>query len=87
MSLVDYVFDDRVAYNNGQQRRHRVRQCDRFPFVVGIYNSRRKDGDGQHRADNVTHNLGLSVEFAFRTVYLGYVTLFLRRRTSGSQLY
>jgi hypothetical protein len=63
-----YIFDDQITHNNGEQWRDRIRQCDRYSPLVGIYNSRRKEGDGEHRADNATHNLKTPVEPALDTI-------------------
>jgi len=64
MRIAIYVFDDRTAYNNSEQRSHGICQRDWVPLLVGIYDPRRKHGDGQYGTDNATDNLALSTESA-----------------------
>jgi hypothetical protein len=52
-----YIFDNRVTHNNGEQWRDRIRQCNRYSPIVGVYNSRGKETDGEHRAGNATQDL------------------------------
>ena len=62
MRIAICVFDDRTAYNNSEQRSHGICQRDWMSLFVGIYDARRKDGDGQYGTDNATDNLALSTE-------------------------
>ena len=87
MRIAIYVFDDRTAYDNSEQRSHGIRHRDWVPLLVDIYDARRKDGDGQYGTDNATDNLALSTESAIDAFGGGRRTLFLRRKTSGSQEY
>ena len=83
-----YVFHDWTAYNNSEQRSHGICQCDRVSLRVGIYDARRKEGDGEYGTDDATDDLALSAESAINTFERGgRRTLFLRRKTSGSQEY
>jgi hypothetical protein len=87
MRIANYEVEDQTAYDNGEQWSHSVCQRDRFPLLVGICNAGRKHGDGQYRAENARHDLGLSAMSTLGVDDRERRTLFLTRRTSGSQEY
>jgi hypothetical protein len=87
MRIAKYVFHDGTAYNNSEQRCHGICQCDRVPLRIGIYDARRKEGDGEYGTDDATDDLALSAESVIDAFEWGRRTLFLRRKTSGSQEY
>lgn len=87
MRIANHVFDDQTAYDNSEERSHRICHCDRVSLIESIYNASRKDGDGQYGTDDVTDNLALSAASAIDAFDGGRRTLFLRRKTSGSQEY
>ena len=62
MRIAKYVFHNATAYNNSEQRSHGICQCDWVPFVVGIYDARRKEGNGEYGTDDATDDLALSAE-------------------------
>jgi hypothetical protein len=81
------TFDDQVTHHDGEQWRDRIRHCNRYSPAMGVYNSHRQDGDSEDRADNATHNLKMPIKRALGTIDGKMLTLFLRRNTSGSQVY
>jgi hypothetical protein len=56
------MYYDGTAYNNSEQRSHGICQCDRVPLRVGIYDARRKEGNGEYGTDDTTDDLALSAE-------------------------
>jgi hypothetical protein len=51
------VYHDEVTHDYREKWRDRVRKCDGLVILIGAYNSRREEGNGEHGADDMANDL------------------------------
>ena len=51
------MFHDKVTHDYREKWRDRVRKCNGLVLLIGVYNTGREEGNGEHGADDIVNDL------------------------------